>query len=508
MTARRLALFTAALLALAAVRFAAGGPPGSPLPVGDALLDPDYRDVTVPPNLAPLNFRILAPASRYEAELAAPTGERLVVRSRRRLVQWPARRWRRLLAEHQGGSLTLTVRLRAADGTWRTALTSALRVAAEPIDNYLLYRSIRPLGNTWGGMEIRQRDLTGFDDRVVLASRQYENGCANCHAAAAGRADRFVLGIRSEAFGSGTLVGVDGEVIKLRNKLGYPAWRPSGELLVFTVNEVRQWFHPAAEEAREVLDMASGLAFWQLGSETCETIPALSPPDRLLTFPTWSPDGRYLYYCSGPLLWTETHTFPPARSNEVRYDLMRIPYAERDGRWGLPEVVLPAAQAGGSVMLPRVLPDGSVIVTVCDYGTFPIHRRESDLCRVWPGPPARVERLGLNSDRAESWHSISQNGAWMVFSSKRRDGLYVKPYLTYLAGSEPTRPVLLPVRDPAVWDTLLESYNVPELVAEPLPFRARELGEAIRSGPGLELTMPAVYAAPEEERPQDDWKQR
>lgn len=502
---RLLLLLALALLApLAAVRLSI---PAPVVTIGaDAGMDPDYRNVTVPPNLAPLNFRVPVAARGYEAALAAPSGERLVVRSRRPLIAWPEGRWHRLLQANRGRSLTLTIQVRGRDGRWREHLQTSLRVAQQPVDSYLYYRFLRPLHNTWGSLEIRQRDLTSFAERVLVGGRQYENGCANCHSVAAGRPRRFALGIRSEAYGSGTLVAVDEQLFKLQNKIGYPAWRPSGELLVFTINQVRQWFHAAAAECREVLDLQSGLGFWRVGSEAIETIPAMCPPDRLLTFPCWSPDGNYLYYCSGPLLWTDLKTVPPENSDKIRYDLMRLRF---DGqRWGEPELVLSAAEAGGSIMEPRPLPDGSVIVVLCDFGTFPIHRPESDLYRVWPGQPTRFERLAISSELADTWHSISQNGAWMVFSSKRRDGVFVKPYLTCLADGEPTKPLLLPVEDPAIWDSLLESYNVPELAAAPLPFSARQIGQAIRSGPGIELAMPEVYAPPKEDGPQDDWKQR
>ena len=484
-----------------------------------ATMDPDYTDVTVPPNIAPLNFRISVPGQGFEVQLLDDNQQGIRLRQRSPLVRWPARQWRQLLASHRGQTLHLAVAVQESERRWRSYQPAAIRVAEQPIDPYLYYRSIRPLHNTWGGMEIRQRDLTSFDERVVVSAWQYENGCANCHSMAAGKANRMVIGVRSEVYGSGTVLVIDGQAIKLQNKVGYPAWHPDGQLLVFTLNKVRQWFHPAAEETREVLDLKAGLGFWRLGSEAIETIPAFSSPDRLLTFPTWSPDGTYLYYCSGPLLWDDFETVPPEKADQVRFDLMRIPYAACDGTWGEPELVLSAEAAGGSVTEPKVRPDGVVIVTICDYGAFPIHRLEADLYAVRPNlAPATgwsLAKLPINSETAESWHSLSQDGNWMIFSSKRRDGAHARPYLTWLGqacAEDPpaagTKPFLLPVEDPAIWDRLMESVNSPELALEPETVNARVLGEAIRSGAGIELAMPEVFA-PEERKPgQDDWKQR
>ncbi len=43
----------------------------------------------------------------------------------------------------------------------------------------------------------------------------------------------------------------------------------------------------------------------------------IADPDRRETWPSWSADGRYLYFCSAPQL-------PRAQLNDVKYDLMRI----------------------------------------------------------------------------------------------------------------------------------------------------------------------------------------
>ena len=40
--------------------------------------------------------------------------------------------------------------------------------------------------------------------------------------------------------------------------------------------------------------------------------------------------------------------------------------------------------------------------------------------------------LLISSDDVESYHSWSDNGRWTVFSSRRMDGLYTRPYLVYV----------------------------------------------------------------------------
>ena len=38
----------------------------------------------------------------------------------------------------------------------------------------------------------------------------------------------------------------------------------------------------------------------------------------------------------------------------------------------------------------------------------------------------------VNSDDVESYHSWSSNSRWFVFSSRRIDGLYTRPYIAYV----------------------------------------------------------------------------
>ena len=72
----------------------------------------------------------------------------------------------------------------------------------------------------------------------------------------------------------------------------------------------------------------------------------------------------------------------------------------------------------------------------------------------------------FNSEEAESYHSWSGNGRWMVFSSRRIDGLYTRLFIGYV-DSEGVghKPFLLPQKDPLTYyDALMFSYNIPELM--------------------------------------------
>lgn len=90
----------------------------------------------------------------------------------------------------------------------------------------------------------------------------------------------------------------------------------------------------------------------------------------------------------------------------------------------------------------------------------------------------------FNSEEAESYHSWSGNGRWMVFSSRRIDGLYTRLFIGYV-DSEGVghKPFLLPQKDPLTYyDALMFSYNIPELMRSAVTVDACRLAGCLRSG--------------------------
>ena len=271
------------------------------------------------------------------------------------------------------------------------------------------------------------------------------------------------------------------------------AWHPSGRLVVYSLNKVRQFFHAGREETRDVVDLDSDLVCYEVGAEAAKTAAGMADPDRLETYPTWSPDGRSLYFCRAPILWSDRSALPPEHYEAVRYDLMRISYDLETDTWGEAETVLSSDETGLSILLPRVSPDGKYLLfCMCRYGCFPIYQPGSDLY-LMDLDSGQYRRLEINSDRSESWHSWSSNGRWFVFSSKRRDGIFTRSYLSYLdeAGTV-HKPFLLPQEDPTFYDSCFKTYSVPEFTTEPVRVSPKELAEAASTAQPLEVSMPDV----------------
>ena len=93
--------------------------------------------------------------------------------------------------------------------------------------------------------------------------------------------------------------------------------------------------------------------------------------------------------------------------------------------------------------------------------------------------PGKIDTLpAVNSDKSDTYHSWSSNSHWFVFASKRDDGLYGKPYFSYVDSTgKAYKPFVLPQEDPEHYDITLKSYNIPELSTSELPFDAEDVQE-------------------------------
>jgi dipeptidyl aminopeptidase/acylaminoacyl peptidase len=315
-----------------------------------------------------------------------------------------------------------------------------------------------------------------------MKSDWHQHGCINCHTFRQNRPDPMILQVREvpgkTRFGmvmtrNGHAEKIDTRTRFNRRSAGFMSWHPNGTMAAFSTNHFGMYIHSSGF-LREVFDFASDLGIYHFDTSTVTTTPAISDPVRYENFPTWSPDGEYLYFCSAPDL-------PVERYQELRYDLMRIGYDAATGEWGELETVLSADETHLSITQPRISPDGRFLLfCMSDYGNFAVYQPSSDLYMMdtatgrWWRPDA------LNSDRCESWHTWSSNSRWIVFSSKRLDGLYSRPFMSHIApDGQVGKPVLLPQEDPRYYDSLLKTYNVPELVTAPVQIDREELIDAI-----------------------------
>jgi hypothetical protein len=196
------------------------------------------------------------------------------------------------------------------------------------------------------------------------------------------------------------------------------------------------------------------------------------------TFPCWSPDGKYLYYCRAAQVEADFDL------TKLKYDLVRRSFDQLSGLFGNVEIVLDAQKIGKSISFPSISPEGkSLIVTLHDYGTSPIWHKEADLYILnlngW-----KFGIMNLNSKESESYHTWSSNGKWIVFSSKRGDGITARPYFAYLGSPDDVgKPFVLPQKDPTLYKRLDLTFNKPEFVTGKISINPRDFAAAAKKDP-------------------------
>jgi hypothetical protein len=447
-------------------------------------LSPDYAGIVIPPNIAPLDFRVREPGCAYFVRISSSPGNVIELLAADGCFLIPAAKWKTLLDAGKGSALRIEVFVKDLQGAWTSFDAIENTIAEEPIDSHLAYRRMVPWYHTYDEIGIYQRNLESFEEKPILKNSDFSGHagevCINCHAFPANQPDRMTIHAR---FPFVMLLARDGEAAPLdtrtdinKSPFAYTAWHPSGRWAVYSVNKILQVFHTIGE-TRDVLDFASDLLIYDFEKNTVTAIPEISRPDQLETFPAWSPDGRCLYFCRTAVPAGE----PMAHYREVKYDLARIQFDPDAVSWGTVETVLSAADTGRSAGLPRVSPDGRhLLFCLCDYGTFPIFQTNSDLYML-DIETHSLERLACNSDASEAWHSWSANGHWIVFSSKRCDGLFARPYFSYIdASGHASKAFVLPQKDPAYYDAFAETYSAPELTQGAVTVSREALANALR----------------------------
>jgi len=459
---------------------------------------PDYTNAVIPWNIAPLNFTVLEPGTAWLVKIWSDNGDPLEIFSAKNRIRIPRRRWRLLLKANRGKKLFFDVYVRTRENGWKRYQTVSNTIANEDIDSHIAYRLIEPVYNTWQYMGIYQRNLENYDESAVLYNESFAEGCVNCHSFADNRPETMIIGIRSRDYGSSAILAHNGRASKIGTKFGYTAWHPSGRLAAYAMTKVHQFFHTTGIELRDVIDMDSYIAYYLVDSQATKTTPALSKKDRLETYPAWSADGRYLYFCSAPILWTDRDKIPPARYAEVKYDLKRISYDVQSDQWGLPETVLSAGKTGLSILLPRVSPDGKYLLfCMCKYGCFPVFQPGSDLY-LMNLETAKYHKLEINSEYSESWHSWSSNSRWIAFSSKRDDGLFTRLYISYVDhAGKVYKPFVIPQKNPAFYDSFIKTFSVPELITGPVTISPETLARTVRKPAAIDVTLPITGATVE-----------
>lgn len=291
----------------------------------------------------------------------------------------------------------------------------------------------------------------------------------------------------------GTIL-VDGDKIeKLNTKtketispLVYPSWHPSGKYVAFSVNTTKQAFHLNDRNRVEVYDEASDVVVYDVEKHEIVTASNIFSKDAFETFPTFSPDGKTLYFCTA-----EARPIPQEYS-EVKYNLCSVSFDPVTRAFGAQVDTLYNAKSGGmSASFPRVSPDGRYLLyTLSGYGNFSIWHKDADLYMADLQTGTSRPLVEVNSDDVESYHSWSSNSRWFVFSSRRIDGLYTRPYIAYVDEyGKVGKPFLLPQKDAGFYQSFMKSFNIPEFITGKVKVRGRVLAIKAKEDKGTDVRL-------------------
>lgn len=428
---------------------------------------PDYADVTVPVNIAPLRFKLVTPAQGGAVAVFASGNAHMVCKADE-MGQFllDESDWHALLKASAGKSLSVTIY--ANDGKqWLRYKDFLIHVSTDAIDDHLVYRLVQPGYVLWNKLGIYQRDLTNFDQKAIIENTRLDYNCMNCHSFNQRQPEKMVLHMRSKWGGTYIIGGdevekIDGKVNDRIQSLVYPYWHPSGRFIAFSSNTTRQAFHLNDANRIEVYDLASDVVIYDVAKHEVLMDSAICSSKSFETFPTFSPDGKTLYFC------TANAQPMPQNFKELRYSLCAVSFDERSRKLGMRvDTLYNARIEGKSASFPRVSPDGRYLVfTAASYGTFSIWHQDADLYIIDLHTRQCRSLSTANSNSVESYHSWSGNSRWLVFSSRRMDGLYTRPFITHIdRNGHESKPFLLPQATPNFYDYFLYSYNIPELVS-------------------------------------------
>ena len=353
-----------------------------------------------------------------------------------------------------------------------------VRVSADPADDCIVYRLVELPFSTRSSPDTFARHISSFETRpFILGRRRY---CFNCHmfSSQSGRAGKVTLQCRYMVpepcplrvyFGVYDIGEQRGWKVKLPfgiQMTTFTAWSPDGARLAISANQQIEAVAPVVSETQNVHLPTSDIAIYDVAASRAYLLPGASSPDRLAVYPRWTPDGQSLVFCDAPS--------GPNTGERAKFSLLVVPF--NDGQGGTAKPIAAAGENGRSNYYPRFSPDGKWL-SFCQSDGGSLIKSSSDIWLMSGSLEGPARPLGCNVPyAADSWHSWSSNSRWLVFASKRDDGLYARLYLTHVDDTGHASPaVRLPVNDrPSA------SFNIPEFMAEWPQVQERELFDAIR----------------------------
>lgn len=446
-----------------------------------AKIYPDYSDITFPSNISSISFKVEESGQSYKLEVRSDGETIYSTSSEEGEFTIPIKRWRKL-AENSQFEMVIT----ATSGDSAKQYAPIINYFSQSeIDSYLSYRLIPPGYEIWDRMGIYQRDLTSFKEILILDSDRAQLGCLNCHTYGSHTTENTMVHYRG--IDGGTIISHNGEVKKVNfnssKKLiaegTYPVWHPSNNYIAYSVNDVQIKFHLNGKNPVEVPDTKSDIILYDIAKNEVIVDDLICNTAMLETFPEWSDDGKTLYFTAAD---KGSNDVP---LDSIKYKLYSVDFDINTCRFSNKKLLFDPTPLGLTVSNAKSTKCGKYIVaTVAQYGNFMIWHQEAELVIIDLESGEYRFLDEINSPMADSYHSFSSSGEWMVFSSRRGDGLYTRPYITKFDSEKGsfTKPFLLPQKSVEYYDNLFFSYNIPNFSKDKFTMQRKFMNKTRESG--------------------------
>ena len=348
-------------------------------------------------------------------------------------------------------------------------------VSSDPADPAIVYRLVDPPFLNVKTPNTYVREIAAREPRVLVDSRgKY---CVNCHSFSTLSGTEGTLALQVRDIHAATPSSVSYLAFcdlarggGFRAELPFPvqmttfmAWSNDGTRLTFAANQDLSSFAPFILETQNTMQSESDIAVLDTRTWTAHLVPGASQAGTIETFPTWTPDGKKIVFCSGPAKRPEPLT---------RFALRIIP-----AEGGIPRPIPHIPADNASRVYPRYSADGKWLMFTQTTGGALV-KPSSDLY-IMPANFSEAPRaLECNAPyAADSWYSWSANSRWIVFTSKRDDGIFGRLYLAHIdEDGRASSPVRLPISgEPRM------SFNIPEFVTSAPKLTDRQVFESIDS---------------------------
>lgn len=438
----------------------------------DIAIYPDFKDVTVPQNIAPLNFHVDTPCDEVIIEVQSNNGEKIIEESHDRTVRFDPKEWSKILRSSSAGEITFTPYLKNKK-KWAKYNSFTVNVIDAPIDSFVTYRLIEPSFMSTGQIGLYQFNLFSGEESTIIrrcknptSESLHDQSCVNCHAAQKKNPQNKMFYYRGKE--GGLILTYNGQIKKIDTKVEgmlapstYPAWHPTLPLIAFSTNLVYQDFPTTRKGKTEFYDINAFLILYDILSNETYILP--NEKKQLCTNPSWSPDGEYLYYAVSDSSINQQKPIE-AEYPKLKYNIARIKFDPTTKSFSEPDVLLNVNAGGYSATFPRISPDNRfLLVNISHFGASPHTHIESDLFALDIHNKKLFPCTNANSPEAESYHDFSSKANWFVFYSRREDGNYGRAYISYIDSTGTcTKPFQLPHKEPLTDRERLKLYNVIE----------------------------------------------